>query len=41
MDKQLMFFILSLSCFWLILSEMYGIKYISLFILKILSGGGE
>jgi len=34
-DNSLFFLVLSLSCFWLVLDEFYGNKYISKFITKL------
>lgn len=36
MDKGLLFFVLSLICFWIVLGEIYGEKPITSFVLKLL-----
>ena len=36
MDKSLLFFMMALLCFWLVLSEFYGDKYISKFVTGIM-----
>lgn len=36
MDKSLLFFILSLVCFWLVLSEFYGDKKVTKFVTTIM-----
>ena len=35
-DNTLFFLVLSLLCFWLVLDEFYGHKYISQFIVKMI-----
>ena len=41
MDKSILFLLLALACFWLVLDQITGNKYVSKFVVAIIPGAED